>query len=309
MATSTALSVKEVVEPVEKRIRQFQNTGEITFPANYSPENALKAAALILQETKDKQGHPVLETCTRASIANALLSMVVQGLNPDKKQGYFIAYGNTLVFQRSYFGSMALAKRVCPDIVDIYADVVYAGDGFEYEKKHGKTVVTKHTQRIENVKKDEIIAAYATVLYKDGREESTIMTIDEIYQAWRQSKMNPFDDKGHLKATSTHGKFTAEMCKKTVINRACKPIINSSDDSTLVRFARQADEMATKAQADEEIAENANKIPVDFSDYEEEESEQMDNESEESPTVDPDTGEVKEDTAEQPEQSEDKDPF
>lgn len=297
MAKETALAVKDVIRPVEDSIRKFQITGELQFPENYSPENALKSAALILQETKDKNGNPVLSTCTRASIINALLSMVVQGLNPDKKQGYFIAYGNTLVFQRSYFGSMALAKRVCPDIVDIYADVVYAGDGFEYEKKHGKTVVTKHTQRIENVKKDEIIAAYATVLYKDGREESTIMTLEEIYQAWRQSKMNPFDEKGHLKATGTHGKFTAEMCKKTVINRACKPIINSSDDSTLIRFARQADEIAAKAQADEEIAENANKIPVDFSDYED------------SPAVDPDTGEVKEDTAEQPEQSEDKDPF
>jgi recombination protein RecT len=309
MAKETALAVKDVIRPVEDSIRKFQITGELQFPENYSPENALKSAALILQETKDKNGNPVLSTCTRASIINALLSMVVQGLNLGKKQGYFIAYGNTLVFQRSYFGSMALAKRVCPDIVDIYADVVYAGDGFEYEKKHGKTVVTKHTQRIENVKKDEIIAAYATVLYKDGREESTIMTIDEIYQAWRQSKMNPFDEKGKLKTTSTHGKFTAEMCKKTVINRACKPIINSSDDSTLVRFARQADEMATKAEVNEEIEENANKIPVDFSDYEEEESEQMDNESEESPTVDPDTGEVKEDTAEHLKQPEDKDPF
>lgn len=305
MAKETALAVKDVIRPVEDSIRKFQITGELQFPENYSPENALKSAALVLQEIKDKNGNSVLSTCSRASIINALLSMVVQGLNPDKKQGYFIAYGNTLVFQRSYFGSMALAKRVCPDIVDIYADVVYEDDDFQYEKKHGKTIVTKHRQKLENVKKDKIIAAYATVVYKDGREESTIMTIDEIYQAWRQSKMNPFDDKGHLKATGTHGKFTAEMCKKTVINRACKPIINSSDDSTLVRFARQADEIAAKAQADEEIAENANKIPVDFSDYEEPEND----EPEDSPAVDPDTGEVKEDTAEQPDQQADKDPF
>lgn len=298
MATSTALAVKDVLRPVEDSIRKFQSTGELQFPANYSPENAMKAAALILQETQDKDHRPVLDTCTRASVINSLLSMVVQGLNPDKKQGYFIAYGKTLTFQRSYFGSMALAKRLCPDIVDIYADVVYDGDGFEYEKKHGKNIVTKHTQKLGNIDKSKIIAAYATVLYKDGREESTIMTMDEIQQAWRQSKMNPFDEKGNLKSTGTHGKFTAEMCKKTVINRACKPIINSSDDSTIVRFARQADEMATKAEVNEEIEENANKIPVDF--YEE---------PEDSPAVDPDTGEVKEDTAEQPEQSEDKDPF
>jgi recombination protein RecT len=40
----------------------------------------------------------VLQACTRDSIANALLDMAVQGLNPAKKQGYFIAYGKQLVF-------------------------------------------------------------------------------------------------------------------------------------------------------------------------------------------------------------------
>jgi recombinational DNA repair protein RecT len=44
------------------------------------------------------------------------------------------------------------------------------------------------------------------------------------------SKASVIDDKGALVAGSHHEKFTAEACKKTVVNRVCKRIINSGDD-------------------------------------------------------------------------------
>src|SRR5690606_24667209 len=110
MSKDLALVKKDTVDVVAEKVRQFQERGEIHFPTNYSPENALKSAWLVLQETKDKNGKPVLQSCTKNSIANALLNMVVQGLTPAKQQGYFIAYGQQLVFQRSYFGTMAVTK-------------------------------------------------------------------------------------------------------------------------------------------------------------------------------------------------------
>jgi recombination protein RecT len=272
-ATNTQLVKRETIDIVTAKVKQFQNNGELFFPPNYSPENALKAAWLQLQEVQDKNYKPALQVCTKESIANALLSMVVQGLNPDKKQCYFIVYGAKLQMQRSYFGSMTVTKAVNPDIEEIYADVVYEGDGFKYNKVRGRTVIVEHTQTIENVKKDKIIAAYCMVLYKSGKEESTIMTFDEIKQAWKQSKMGVFDDKGNLKTGGTHEKFTADMCKKTVINRACKPIINSSDDSNiLAKYAKQSYTDIAEADAEEEITENANMeyIDVDVTEVEEE---------------------------------------
>lgn len=256
---------RETVDIVAAKVKEFQSKGELFFPPNYSPENALKSAWLILQETADKDGKPALEVCSKESIANALLSMVIQGLNPDKKQCYFIPYGRKLVMQRSYFGSMHVAKSVNENIEDIYAEAVYEGDEFEYAKQRGKTVITKHIQKLENVKKDKIIAAYACVLYKDGKEEATIMTIDEIKQSWKQSRMNPIDEKGHIKAGSTHEKFTADMCKKTVINKACKYIINSSDDrNILVKFAKEAETEVLESEVEEEIKQNANKETLDI---------------------------------------------
>ena len=272
-----ALVKRDTVDIVSKKVREFQERGEINFPASYSPENAMKSAWLVLQETYDKNKKRALEACTRDSIANSLLSMVVQGLNPDKKQCYFIVYGNQLTLQRSYFGSMAVAKRVCPEIKDIIADVVYRGDGFSYEKAHGKTIVTTHTQSIENIDKNNIIAAYCTIIYKDGTDESAVMTLEQIKQAWKQSKMYPIDDNGNIKSGTTHDKFTEEMCKKTVINRACKAIINSSDDSSIVvRMAKSAENDAEYAAVREEDKQNANKQEVVIDDY----------------TVDTDTGEI-----------------
>lgn len=262
-----ALVKQNTVDIVAERVRKFQECGELHFPANYSPENAMKQAWLILQETRDSSKRPVLESCTKDSIANSLLSMVVQGLSPDKKQCYFIAYANKLTLQRSYFGTMAVAKRVCPDIIDIYGDVVYDGDEFVYEKKRGASIITKHMQSLQNINSKKIIAAYCTIEYADGREISTIMTMDQIKQAWNQSQMKPITDKGSIKVGSTHDKFTDEMCKKTVINRACKPIINSSDDKSLViKFAKQAEQDNEQASIQAEIDDSANTIIIE--DYE-----------------------------------------
>lgn len=263
--SNLALIKKDTVDVVAAKIRQFQERGELQLPPNYSAENAMKAAWLELQEVKDKEDRPALSVCTRDSIANALLRMAVQGLNPAKNQCYFVAYGKKLVLMRSYFGSMHVAKSVNPDIEDIFGEVVYKGDEFEFEKRRGKTVISKHKQKLENMKKENIIASYATILYKDGREESVIMTIDEIKQAWKQSATHPVDASGKIKAGSTHDKFTAEMCKKTVINRACKPIINSSDDSNLVvRMAKETDAEFAEAEVAQEIEENANTETIDI---------------------------------------------
>lgn len=261
-----ALVKKDVVDVVERKVQEFIHRGELSLPAGYSPENAMKSAWLILQSTIDRDKKPVLSVCTKDSIANSLLDMVVQGLNPAKKQGYFIAYGKSLVFQRSYFGTMAVAKMVDDTIADIIAEVVYDGDEFEFEIVRGRKEITKHKQTLESINSKKIKAAYCMIIDYDGQIKKTeIMTFDEIKQAWKQSQMNPVDEKGQIKSGSTHDKFMAEMAKKTVINKTCKPIINSSSDSHLLRkSAARSDEIRAEVEVAEEIEENANTTPIDI---------------------------------------------
>ena len=258
-----ALIKKDVVDVVGKKVQEFVSRGELHLPPNYSVENAMKSAWLILQNTVDKDKRPVLQVCTKDSIANSLLDMAVQGLNPAKKQGYFIAYGRQLVFQRSYFGTMAVTKRVA-GAKDIFAEVVYKGDEFEYTIHRGNKLITKHVQRIENVDPGNIVAAYCTIVFDDDRQFTDVMTWPEIQKAWSKSKMNP-DKEG-----STHKEFAQEMARKTVINRACKRHLNSSDDgSLLMHHVNRADEVAAEAEIEAEIAENANQELIDIdADYE-----------------------------------------
>ena len=255
---------KETADLVLSKVQKFQKDGELDLPPNYSAANALKSAWLILQNVQDKNKQPALEVCTKPSIANALLEMVIQGLNPAKKQAYFVVFGKQLVLQRSYFGNKAICMRVDKSLGDIYAEVVYQGDNLEYSIKGGKRIIETHTQKLENIDDSKILAAYAVAVDKDGEvKRSELMTMDQLMAAWKQSKMYPVTDKGDLKATSTHGKFTAEMAKKTVTNRLTKHIINSSSDSDLViNSVRRTDDEAAEAVVEEEISENANQGEV-----------------------------------------------
>ncbi|MBR4886800.1 MAG: recombinase RecT [Muribaculaceae bacterium] len=254
---------ENISEQVLNKIEKFQADGTMTLPANYSVENHMKSAWLILQSTKDRDGRPALQVCTKESIANSLLDMVLQGLSVSKNQGYFIVYGNRLEFQRSYFGTVALAKRTGGIKKEPVANVIYEGDDFVYsiDPNTAGIKIIKHEQKIENIDNTKIKAAYALVTLADGTTQVTIMSMQQIRAAWSQGAT-----KGNSPA---HKNFAEEMAKKTVIGRACKMIINSSDDAWL--YDGKADEMdidvATK-QRDTAVASSKAVVDTQEAEYE-----------------------------------------
>lgn len=232
-------------------------------PGNYSFENALKSAYLILQETVDRNKRPALDVCTPESIHNALMNMATQGLNPAKKQCYFVVYGQQLQCIRSYMGSQMTAMLVNPTVNDIRAQVIYSGDDVEIDIENGRDVVKKHKRKFQDINKADIIGAYAIGVTGDERQIfCEIMTIDEIKASWKQSKMSAVSESGAINQGTTHGKFTGEMSKRTVINRLCKRIINTSDDSALLKSYAETEDEDTEAQV--EIRQPENLIPLDF---------------------------------------------
>lgn len=240
----------EVVSRVLERVNSYESTGELMLPANFSAANALRSAWMILLDTVDKNGKPVLEVCTKASIANAMFDTVLKGLSPVKKQCYFIAYGNELSCDVSYFGDMVQAKRV-GDVKEFRPAAVYEGDVFKYEKDSttGRTRILEHKQDIENLDHEKVKGAYVIIEFNDGSFDAVVMSMKQIRTAWAQ---------GAAKGGSpAHKNFTDEMAMKTVIGRACKKLTNSTDDSDL--FARE-DRPTT--QVKQEINQNANKTAI-----------------------------------------------
>lgn len=261
--TKAVQKYENISEQVLTRIEEFQKTGGMVLPKDYSVENHMKSAWLILQATTDRSGQQALAVCTKESIANALLDMVLQGLAVSKKQGYFIVYGNKLEFQRSYFGTIALAKRTGGIKTEPVANVIYDGDEFVYtiDPKTARISIVKHEQKIENIDNTKIKGAYALVTLADGTTQVTIMSMAQIRAAWGQGAT-----KGNSPA---HKNFAEEMAKKTVIGRACKAIINSSDDAWL--YDGKADDLDTDtATRQREATTGAEKrIVVDAESYEE----------------------------------------
>ena len=241
----------------------------LSFPADYNPTNALMGAYLIMKETTDKNGKCILESCSQASIANSLMDMATLGLNASKKQGYFIAYGGKCQFQKSYFGNITLARR--NGLKTINAEIIYDGDTFKYHIENGMKVIDVHEQDFMNIDNDKILGAYAVAVMDDGRKVVEVMNINQLKKAWNQRMGGLKED-----ASSTHMKFKDQMAKKTVINRLCKLIGNTSTDGNISEISDRLDEVADGDMVVEDVAyeieNNANS--VDFEEVVEPQSEQ-----------------------------------
>lgn len=269
MADNKQLQTKQqtnISEQVLKRIKEFEQGGDISFPANYNYANALKSAQLILAETLDRDKKPVLQSCSRESICNALLDMAIQGLSPVKKQCYFVPYGGKLQLMKSYLGNIAATKRL-KGVKDIFANVIYKGDDFEYKLnlENGLIEIVKHEQKFENIG-NEILGAYAIVVREGQANYVEVMNIKQIQNAWNQGT-------AYKSGKSTaHNNFKDEMVRKTVINRACKRFVNTSDDSdTIIESINRTNEYreediieTTQSEVKEEIRENANTVSLDI---------------------------------------------
>ena len=251
------------IDGLSAQLQEKQQYG-LSFPADYNPTNALMGAYLIMKETTDKSGKCILESCSQASIANSLMDMCTLGLNASKKQGYFIAYGGKCQFQKSYFGNITLARR--NGLKKINAEIIYEGDTFKYHIEKGRKVIDIHEQDFMNIDNDKLIGAYAVAIMDDGSEEVEIMNINQLKKAWNQRIGGLKED-----ASSTHMKFKDQMAKKTVINRLCKIIGNTSTDGNISEISDRLDEVADSDFVAEDVAyeieQNAN--TVDFVESEE----------------------------------------
>lgn len=282
----------KITTQVLSELQRLQKTGKLDLPPHYSAANALNSAYLALQDTKTRSDQPVLETCTQASIARALCNMAYLGLNPSKKQCYFIAYGNDLSLFVSYFGNMAIAKRVDPSIKDITAQVIYKGDKVGTSIIDGKARVTTHEHQFGTENPANLVGAYCNVIHMDGSYESTVMNMDQIRKCWQRGQA-----KGN---SSAHRDTPDQMAMRTVINRACKMIINTSDDRTILTDVLREIEMeGAEAETTQTVRENTNVIDVDFEPVRQEApAPAMVPEPEPKPedidalTVDPETGDI-----------------
>jgi len=213
-----------IVTKVAKKVQTMVEDNQINIPGNYSVVNAVQAAYFKLTELDFKKKTALIDTATIESVAFALQDMAIQALSVAKNQGYFIVYGDKMQFVRSYHGTQAVLKRLT-GVKDVWANVIWKGETFDVEyNERGQLAFKAHTVdwKAATGKKEDIEGAYCIIEREDGVQFLTVMTNAEIKTSWSQSSM-----------TSVQDKYPQEMAKRTVINRAAKAFINTSDDSDL----------------------------------------------------------------------------
>lgn len=222
---------EETLNNVFTQVTQMIEAGMLIIPNDYSVENALRHAWFRIQETQGNKGanyKPALEICTGESIALSLLKMCTDGLTPAKNQCGFLVRKKgdnyELNYMKEYQGNIALAKRYS-GVTRVDAQVVYEGEKYEAYVSDGiKSVI--HEPSMEHIDFDKIKGAYCVITEKDGTKQTVEMSFSQIKQAWAMGAMNGLGD--------VHKNFADQMCLKSVINRACKPYINSSSDAAIL---------------------------------------------------------------------------
>ncbi|BES59849.1 recombinase RecT [Dysgonomonas capnocytophagoides] len=255
-----AVQQKNITEQVLAKIETFKQAGELRLPADYSPENALKAAYLTLQDVKNKDGRPALDVCKPSTVANALLKMVVWGLSPLKKQCDFIVRGDTLCCDPEYTGNIALAMRY-GGLKHHKGNAIFAGDDFKFEVGvDGRRKLIHHKQDLASIGGD-VIGAYVTYELEDGTQDMEIMNINQIRNSWLQ---------GATKGGSVaHKNFTDQMAIKTVYNRMTKLLIRASNDAPLMGDSGSDDNEQkpdVMSEAKQEVINKANAEEISFED-------------------------------------------
>ncbi|KEQ50861.1 recombinational DNA repair protein [Streptococcus phage Javan362] len=120
----------------------------------------------------------------------------------------------------SYFGTIKVTKDL-QEVKDVTANVVYEGDTLEVSVENGRKKLVKHETDWQNAD-NPIIAAYCIITRTDGEEFFEVMTKKQIDKSWSKAKTK-----------NVQIDFPDQMAMRTVINRAAKMFINTSNDSDL----------------------------------------------------------------------------
>lgn len=210
---------RDVRATVKSCIDAFQSEGNLCFPADYDVDKALTAAFVFLSYLKDPSGRSALEFGSADNIAAVLLDMVIQGLSVNKRQCRFMAFGGEIKLIRTYFGTIAMARKACGIIAEPIACIIGRGDDFEFETDpaSGKKRLVRHRPALDSMG-GEIVGAYCILHLSGGVQYLEVLGPLQISALLgiRQEDMSRAGEKTILRA---------------VINRACRNLIDTSPDA------------------------------------------------------------------------------
>jgi len=198
----------EVVKKFSEQLSDKLISVESALPKDFNRERFVHNCLAVMNE------NPQLAKINPAQTIQGLLKGAYLGLDFMKRECYLIPYGTSVQFQTDYKGEVKFIKKYAMrKIKDVYAKVVRKGDEFIEEIVDGRPSISFHPAPFSD---EEIIGAFAVVLYQDEGMEYETMSVKDI-----NSVRNNYSKASNSKAWKNS---FDQMCIKTVLRRLAKHI-------------------------------------------------------------------------------------
>lgn len=164
--------------------------------------------------------NPTIAQCDFKSLVGAVMQASILGFEPVAALGqcYFVPYGGKVQFQIGYKGYLRLAQN-SKELKNLYAEVVRAGDTFEYEL--GLEPKLRHIPALDST--GAITHVYAVAHMNNGGYQFVVLTRGQV-EALRMR--SPMQGKGISGAWATD---YDEMAKAKAIKKLAKYLPLSVD--------------------------------------------------------------------------------
>lgn len=213
---TTAVATQEQKPPtLAQLIEQMKPEIGRALPKHLSPDRMARIATTVLRQT------PQLARCTPESFLGALMTASQLGLEPGPLgEAYLVPFGNAVTFIPGYRGLIKLARQ-SGQLVDIWAEIVYANDTFKQTLGLHRDLV--HEPATGD--RGKPVAAYAAAELKDGGRPFVVLTYAEIEAIRGRSR------------AGKNGPWVTDwnaMAKKTVVKQLSKWLPLSAEFNSAV---------------------------------------------------------------------------
>lgn len=189
-----------------------------------------------------------------AQIKANMMKAAYLGLDFMSSEAHLVPYGSTLNFMIDYRGAEKLVKKYSIKPVDtINSFIVREGDAFEVSIKDNDPVINFTPKPFND---GNVVGACAYIKFKDGTIQYDTMSLKELENTRSHSK---------AKDSPAWRSFTLEMYRKTILHRLCKHVTLDFEGIEQLKYFNEEMEIETdvKAQAEKDIADNANQKSLD----------------------------------------------
>lgn len=224
---STGLAIKSDPRAIGFK-RLFESEGFLaslkqTLPRHIDPKRLIRVVLSAFQT------NPELLECTPESVLLSLMRAASMGLEPDGGplgQGYLVPFnvkvkgrGNgpdtwqkQCQFIPGYRGLVKLARN-SGEVADVWAEVVYEKDEFEYEL--GLHPTLRHRRNDSATDAGALKYAYAVARFRDGERKFVVLNKREVEKAKSVSK-------SASSSYSPWGQWPEAMWRKTAVRQLAK---------------------------------------------------------------------------------------